>query len=160
MYKISIGVLCLILAVIFGNAMVVSGESEDETMVVPMGIIQLEPPEDVEAQKTAVDFPHATHFEFNCLTCHHQWELYEPVTSCGTSGCHDGTVAPTKAENGEVDEDLAISYYKTAFHKMCIGCHKEMKAQNQKLEMSGRTLKDKLPNTGPTGCINCHLNEE
>ncbi len=60
MYKISIGVLCLILAVIFGNAMVVSGESEDETMVVPMGIIQLEPPEDVEAKKTSVDFPHAT----------------------------------------------------------------------------------------------------
>ncbi len=32
MYKISIGVLCLILAVIFGNAMVVSGESDDETL--------------------------------------------------------------------------------------------------------------------------------
>jgi len=160
MYKISIGVLCLILAVIFGNAMVVSGESEDETMVVPMGIIQLEPPEDVEAKKTSVDFPHATHFEFNCITCHHQWELDEPVTSCATSGCHDGIVAPTKAENGEMDEDLAISYYKTAFHQMCIGCHKEMKAQNKKLEMSGQTLKDKLPNTGPTGCINCHLKEE
>jgi len=29
MFKISIGIFCLILALIFGNAMVVSGQSED-----------------------------------------------------------------------------------------------------------------------------------
>ena len=44
MYKISIGVLCLILAIIFGNAMVVSGESDDESINVPLGVIHLSPP--------------------------------------------------------------------------------------------------------------------
>ncbi len=163
MYKISIGVFCLILAVIFGNAMVVSGQSEDETMSVPMGTILLEPPEEVEAKRPSIDFPHSTHFDFNCLTCHHQWELVDPVESCTTSGCHDGVVSPIKAAKEGTDEDLeelAVSYYKTAYHKMCVGCHREMKSQNKKLEMSGRILKDKLPNTGPTGCNGCHVKEE
>ena len=47
MFKLSIGVFCLILALILGNAMVVTGESEEEDMSVPMGIILLEPPETV-----------------------------------------------------------------------------------------------------------------
>ena len=39
MYKISFGVFCLVLAVIFGNAMVVTGQSDAEEMIVPMGSI-------------------------------------------------------------------------------------------------------------------------
>ena len=159
MYKISIGVFCLILALIFGNALVVSGKSEDEEMCIPMGNIKLEPPDSVEAKRSAVDFPHSTHFVYSCQTCHHQWELDAPIESCTTSGCHDGVEAPTKVGKG-VDEDLAVSYYKTAYHKMCISCHKEIKSQNKKLEMSGQVLKEKLPNAGPTGCNDCHVKEE
>ena len=55
MYKISIGVLCLILAVIFGNAIVVSGESDDETVCFPLGVIPLGPPEDVETLRRDVE---------------------------------------------------------------------------------------------------------
>ena len=58
MYKIGIGIFCLIMALIFGNAMVVSGESEPEDMTVPMGTILLEPPDSVEDPKPAVEFPH------------------------------------------------------------------------------------------------------
>jgi hypothetical protein len=43
---------------------------------------------------------------------------------------------------------------------MCIGCHKEIKAQNKRLEMSGRVLKDRLPNPGPSSCKGCHIEEE
>jgi hypothetical protein len=160
MGKISVGVFCLILAVIFGNAMVVSGQDEDETMSVPMGDILLEPPEGVEAKRPPVNFPHSTHFGFNCLTCHHKWEMDESIVSCTTSGCHDAVASPVKSGKGKVDEDQLINYYKTAFHKMCISCHREMKAQNKKLEMSGRVLKDKLPNVGPTGCNGCHVTDE
>jgi hypothetical protein len=160
MGKISVGVFCLILAVIFGNAMVVSGQSEDETMSVPMGDILLEPPEGVEAQRPPVNFPHSTHFSFNCLECHHTWEMTESIENCTTSGCHDGAESPAKAGQGKVDEEELIKYYKTAYHKKCISCHREMKAQNKKLEMSGRVLKDKLPNVGPTGCNGCHVKDE
>jgi hypothetical protein len=160
MYKISFGVLSLILAVIVGNAMVVTGSNAVEEMCIPMGPILLEPPEGVEPQRPPVNFSHPAHFNFNCLTCHHQWEMDEPIVSCTTSGCHDGVESPIKAGQGKVDEDLLIAYYKTAFHKMCISCHREMKAQNKKMELSGRVLKDKLPNPGPTSCKGCHVEEE
>ncbi len=160
MYKISIGVCCLILALIFGNAMIVSGESEGETMSVPLGIISLEPPESVEAKKPPVEFPHATHFDFKCQTCHHTWEKHSPIESCSASECHDVAAAPKKSENVQDYENLAARYYKTAYHKLCIGCHKEMKLKNRKLEMSGRVLKENLPNVGPTSCKECHVEEE
>jgi len=157
MFKIGLGIFCLIMALIFGNAMVVSGESETEDMSVPMGSILLEPPDSVEDPKPAVEFPHPLHFDFNCQTCHHKWDKVTPIGGCGTSGCHDITESPTRAERAQSDEDLAARYYKTGFHKLCITCHKEMRAQNKKLELSGRVLFDNLPNTGPTGCIDCHV---
>ena len=160
MHKISIGGLCLILALTFGSAMVVSGESEGETMSVPLGVIPLGPPEDVEAKRPPVPFPHGRHFAYTCNTCHHQWEMDAPIENCTTSGCHDGTESPVKAGGGKVDEDLVINYFKTAYHKMCIGCHRDMKAENKKLEKSGRVLKSRLPSTGPTSCNGCHVKEE
>jgi hypothetical protein len=160
MYKISIGVLCLILAVMFGNAMVVSGESDDDTLRVPLGVIPLGPPEDVEAKQPPVPFPHGTHFVYTCNTCHHQWEMDGPIENCTTSGCHDGVESPIKAGGGKVDEEMLINYYKTAYHKMCISCHREIKAENKRLEKSGRVLKEKLPNAGPSSCKACHVAEE
>ena len=77
-----------------------------------------------------------------------------------TSGCHDITDAPTRAERIQNEGNVADRYYKTAYHKMCITCHKEIKAQNKKLEMSGRVLADNLPNSGPTSCKECHVPEE
>ena len=160
MYKISIGVLCFVLAIILGNAMIVSGESDDETISVPLGVIHLGPPEDVEAKQPSVPFPHGRHFVYTCNTCHHQWGMDGPIENCTTSGCHDGVESPIKAGGGQVDEDALIGYYKTAFHKMCIGCHREIKAQNKSLEMSGRSLKEKLSNAGPSSCKGCHVAEE
>jgi hypothetical protein len=160
MFRLSIGIFCLILALIFGNAMADSGESETEDMSVPMGIIPLEPPDSVEDPRPAVEFPHSVHFDFSCQTCHHKWDKVTPIESCGTTGCHDITRAPTRAERARSDENLAARYYKTGFHKLCITCHKEMKAQNKKLELSGRVLSENLPNTGPTGCKECHVPEE
>ncbi len=160
MYKISLGVFCLVLAVIFGNAMVVSGQGDAEEMCIPMGIIPLEPLESVEAKRTSVDFHHPTHFGFRCQTCHHKWETNEPIAGCTTTDCHDVAEAPKKSGAGAIDKDLVARYYKTAYHSLCIGCHKEMQIQNKALEISGRVLTENLPNTGPTGCIQCHLKEE
>ena len=160
MYKISLGVFCLILALIFGNAMVVSGESDDGAMSVPMGNITLEPPDSVEDPRPVVEFPHAVHFDYNCMTCHHKWDKETPIQGCMTSGCHDITQAPTREEKLQSDDNLAMRYYKTAYHKMCITCHKEIKLQNKELEMSGRALAENLPNSGPTSCKECHVPEE
>jgi hypothetical protein len=100
MYKISLGVFCLVLAVIFGNAMVVNGSSDAEEMCIPMGTILLEPLEGVEAKRTPVDFHHPTHFGFNCQTCHHKWVVTEePIVGCSTNGCHDVAEAPKASEH-------------------------------------------------------------
>ena len=159
MKNIMIGGFCLILALVLGNAMVVSGQS-DEEMCIPMGTLTLQAPDSVEARRPPVPFPHSVHFSYNCQTCHHKWKLDEPIVSCTTSGCHDGTVAPARTKQGTVDEAAAVAYYKNAFHGNCIGCHKTLKLERKKLEMSGRTLKQKLPATGPTTCRGCHQPEE
>jgi len=160
MYKISLGIFCLVLAVICGNAMIVTGQSDAEDMCIPMGFITLNPLEGVEAKRTSVEFDHPLHFDFSCQTCHHKWENTEPIVGCTTSNCHDVAEAPKKAGAGPVDKELVARYYKTAYHTLCIGCHKEMQIQNKELEMSGRVLKENLPSAGPTGCINCHPKEE
>ena len=161
MYKISLGVLFLVLAIIFGNAMVVTGSNDGEVMCIPMGIILLEPLEGVEAKRPSVDFHHPTHFGFTCQTCHHKWvDTTQVIEGCSSTDCHDVAEAPQKSESGSIDKTLAARYYKTAFHNLCIGCHKEMQIQNKALELSGRVLKENLPNTGPTGCVQCHPKEE
>ena len=159
MFKISIGVFFLILGLVFGNALVVSGQGEGE-MCVPTGTIYIEPPDTVEAKRPPAYFPHSIHFNYQCQTCHHKWEVEEPIANCTTSGCHDLDTSPTKSQNKSTNPELAMAYYKTAYHKLCITCHKQINAENKKLEMSGRVIKEKLPGAGPSSCIGCHVPEE
>jgi hypothetical protein len=81
------------------------------------------------------------------------------LTGCMTSGCHDLAALPKKGEGKPVDAEAAMKYYKTAYHEMCIGCHKEIKQKNKALAASGKVLEDKLPSTGPTSCNECHPKE-
>jgi len=158
MHKLSYFLLGIIVFMLIGSTAVVFGQDEED-MIVPMGYITLSPPDSVEAKRADVEFPHSTHFGFDCRTCHHKWQGKEVIQGCTTSGCHDVAVSPTVSKKGNVPPDQAILYYKAAFHQMCIGCHKEMRAVNKELEMSYRKLDKELPRTGPTGCIECHPKE-
>jgi hypothetical protein len=157
-----IGVLCWFLSMVFvfgGINPVVGQETEDE-MVVPMGTIEIGPPDSVEPTKSSVSFPHSRHFaSVDCRTCHHKWQGTEVITGCATTDCHDITVSPTKTGKSASNPDLAIRYYKTGYHKLCIGCHKEIRMQNKQLEISYKELKETLTVPGPTGCIGCHPKE-
>lgn len=155
MRKIGIAVLCLIVSGIFGASLSISSDNVED-MIVPMGTIELQPPKGVEQKRTTVEFPHAVHFTNACQSCHHKWEVTEPIQGCMTSGCHDVTESPAKSKGTA----LEINYYKKAYHEMCIGCHREIKKSNKQLEMSGRSLGGVLPAAGPTGCIQCHPKEE
>jgi len=155
-------ILCLFLSMVlvFGSFMVVVGQEAATEMVVPMGIIELEPPDSVEPVKSLVNFPHSRHFaSVDCRTCHHKWNGTDIIRGCATAECHDVTVSPTKSAKNTPSPEALIKYYKTAYHKNCIGCHKEIKVQNKQLEASFKVLKEKLPPTGPTGCIECHPKE-
>lgn len=130
-----------------------------EQMCVPMGEITIEPLVE-EAKRSEVVFPHAVHFSYACQECHHKWDGQASVQTCSTSGCHDLEQAP-KTEDGEPVKDklMSVRYYKEAYHDMCIGCHKRIKAQNKELEAKMASLDEPLPATGPTGCNQCHPKE-
>jgi nitrate/TMAO reductase-like tetraheme cytochrome c subunit len=76
-----------------------------------------------------------------------------------TAGCHDLDTLPRKEGSKTIDKDLAFRYYKNAYHSQCIGCHKTMKKEIDKMANSMASIDGKLPVTGPVGCIGCHPKE-
>jgi hypothetical protein len=154
MHRIQTLMISVAVVMIVGIGWVVAEEAED-TLCIPMGTITLEAPADVEAQRAEMEFPHSAHFDFNCKECHHTWDGEDPVLSCSTAECHDLTKIPEEGfKSGE-----GVRYYKSAFHDACIGCHKEIKMRNKKMENSMASLKGELQRTGPTGCNGCHPKE-
>lgn len=152
MSKLRLTVLGLVLTLICASLFVVAFAAEDQ-LCIPTGAIEIAPPDEVEAKKSPVEFPHSLHFAYNCQECHHAWDLSSDLAGCMTSGCHDLTKAPKKAE-----KISAVRYYKKAFHTKCIGCHKQIKKENKTLEkQAALSAKDlQLKSTGPTGCKECH----
>ena len=165
MHRIHIGVMCLLMVLILGVSLEATGQDKDageqkiEDMSVPMGVIVLKPDESIEPKKSSVDFNHPQHFIYDCKTCHHKWEGKTQIPTCTTTECHDLLKSPKKPTKYLVYTDTGIKYYKYAYHKKCVGCHKEVKAKRKEMEMSYQVLKEKLPSSGPTGCIECHPKE-
>jgi hypothetical protein len=87
------------------------------------------------AKRSAVEFPHAAHFEVaECSSCHHTQEglskdSTEQGIACGE--CHN---EPEKAGTPACGE---MSLKKNQYHINCVSCHKEKDA-------------------GPTKCSECH----
>ena len=142
----------LILAALYAAIAIGQLKAAEETFCIPLGTITLEPPSSVETRRSPVEFPHSVHFSMACQTCHHKWNGESPVVSCQTSGCHDLAELPPQ---GSPATETA-RYYKNAFHKQCIGCHKEISAKNKAIAMTAGPAPSKLPASGPTGCIECH----
>ncbi len=140
-------VLVVLLSLMLASVVSFSSSFADE-LCIPLDSIELAAPQDVEAKRSAVDFPHPVHFKINCNECHHTWEYGIKIKGCMTSGCHDQTLAPKEGDK--------IMYFKEAYHKACIGCHKTTQARNKKLELSKRSVQNQLEKTGPTGCVECH----
>ena len=155
MRKIPIILLCTVLIAAYGIGRVVAGDAE-ETLCIPLGTILIEPPDDVDAKRSAVEFPHSTHFGYTCNTCHHTWDGETPIFSCTASGCHDLT--GSRSAEGTLDPELAVRNFKTAFHGSCITCHKNIKLKNRQIEKS-YSLSTPMQNSGPTSCNSCHPKE-
>ncbi len=139
-----------------GIAVAGDDATENSEMCVPMGVIELVPPESVEAKRAPVAFDHGRHFVLACNDCHHTWKGTEPVTGCMTAGCHDLEILPRKEGSKAIDKELAFRYYKNAYHGQCIGCHKSMQLEIDQMAKTLASMDEKLPATGPTGCIECH----
>ncbi len=158
MRALVLSVMMLIGLLIIGG--IVTGEEAAEEMCLELGIITLDPPESIEDPRSSVEFPHGVHFGYTCNTCHHKWDNLSQIQGCMASGCHDLYEAPSKTNEAGNKEELAMRYFKNAYHEMCINCHKEIKRSNKELEASYRTLDKPLPKTGPVSCIQCHPRDE
>ena len=164
MCRIRVGVLCLIIVFVFGMALNVAGQNKSDTkaavedMLVPMGVIVLEPDPSVEQKRSAVEFKHAKHFKYDCRTCHHKWEGNAKITNCTTSNCHDLLKSPKKPTKYLAYTEKGIKYYKYAYHKNCIGCHKEIKVEQKKKETLYQKLETEIKYV-PTSCNECHPKE-
>jgi len=164
MYRIRVAVLCLVFVFVFGMALNVAGQNKNDTkeavedMVVPMGIIVIKPDPSVEPKRAPVEFNHAKHFTYDCRTCHHKWEGNTKISNCTTSNCHDLLKAPKKPTRYLAYTKDGIKYYKYAYHKNCIGCHKEIKVKQKNMEMLSKTP-EKEKKVVPTSCSECHPKE-
>jgi hypothetical protein len=159
MRRIGIVVFCLMMVLLLGSTLNITGANEtQEEMCIPMGAFIIEPPASVEAKRSPVEFPHSIHFNYKCQKCHHKWSGLDEVQSCTTSGCHDLTKSPEKPLRHLEYTDKAIKYYKYAYNKQCIGCHKEIKSENEERAKKIRfdDKGTKILKTGPTGCVDCH----
>lgn len=165
MHKIRIAVWCLVVMFTLVVSLTVTGqnayagEKSLEDMCVPMGVIVLKPDASVEQKKSSVEFHHSKHFVYDCKECHHNWKPSAEIVNCTTANCHDLLKSPPKPTKYLAYTNTGIKYYKYAFHQKCVGCHKEIKLQRKKMEMSYQVLEEKLPKTGPTGCKECHPKE-
>ena len=127
-----------------------------DAIYLPVGRLVLAPPVGVAPRRSAVVFPHSQHFGYACRTCHHKWDGYTPVRGCMASGCHDRIAPQKKRAAGISSADHDVRYYKYAYHQICISCHRRLAIGRQELERSKAVLSEPLPNTGPTGCVECH----
>lgn len=128
-------------------------EESSETLTIPLGSLTLEAPEGAEMTRGSVDFPHGTHFQFSCQSCHHEWDGESEVVGCSTEDCHDQLEADPSTRDIRAEEN--VLYYLAAYHNACIPCHRDMQNQRKDMEATGLTEEEMIA-TGPVACDECH----
>jgi hypothetical protein len=129
-------------------------ETSTDSLEIPLGTLTLTAPEGRYAKRPPVEFPHGGHFDYSCQTCHHEWDGESPVQNCTVSDCHDQLEADEKTRN--INDERNSYYFLAAYHKACIGCHRDLRNQRKNLEKSGVTDESILPAYGPLACNECH----
>ncbi|MBI9075419.1 MAG: cytochrome c3 family protein [Desulfatibacillum sp.] len=132
-------------------------EKDNGEICAPIQTMILYPPEDVEARQPDVRFPHATHFDYSCKTCHHMWEGDSGMDAC--MDCHDTTEYVSR----KAPKEEYIMYYQAAYHGLCRDCHADIGRKNKEIkkENLGKSEEEQaalLPN-GPKSCRTCHVVE-
>lgn len=160
MLRLFLVVVASATVVIAGSPMAIAEEkgATMDAITVPVGRLALAPPVGAISKRTAVAFPHSLHFEYTCRTCHHKWDGQSRVQSCSASACHDQLAAPPMAKGARYVDHISdsIGYYKFAFHRKCVSCHKEIEARNARLARSISSLNTAPLKNGPTSCVQCH----
>ncbi len=127
---------------LFSGTVLVHEACSQEAFILPAGTMTLSPPENYDAKKSWVVFPHSTHFKFPCQSCHHEWVPGEEVKSCSSAGCHE-EFWPEAADGKE--DNLSLT---AAYHRACRDCHRD--------ELAKLDKKAKAGYKAPIACDGCH----
>ncbi|MCP4687709.1 MAG: cytochrome c3 family protein [Desulfobacterales bacterium] len=138
-----------------GAPWAIAGDELD-AIHLPVGALTIAAPRGVEPRRSPVAFPHSLHFDHACKTCHHKWNGYTPVSGCSASGCHDLTGPQKNDKSKRASSAGEARYFKKAYHKLCLACHRRLKRQRKEMERSRTAATKPAPKTGPTGCVQCH----
>jgi len=132
-----------------GNSLVVANAAQDELRF-PTGTMTLTAPAHSQTKMSPVAFPHSTHFQFSCKSCHHEWDKVSPVEGCASAGCHEKLWAspPGSTPLG----DKKVKSLTGAYHKVCRDCHRSLLAEQKS---QGRS-KSMSRITAPVACEECH----
>jgi hypothetical protein len=126
-------------------------ENSDTALSIPLGVINIEAPEGVEATRGSVGFPHGLHFQFACKSCHHDWDGESEVEAC--SSCHSET-EPSGTRN--IKDEANQMYYLAAYHNACVSCHRDTDKKRKAAMAQGNIDKADLPKAAPVNCKGCH----
>jgi len=147
----------LVIVVLFASGTVMA--DRPDAIYVPVGTLVLNPPSDIVAVRSPVSFPHSLHFSYACGQCHHKWNGLTKIKNCMAAGCHRELDPPKKSDKALAYDMDAIVYFKYAYHKRCIGCHKEIRATNKAAENNIMITGGRVTKIGPVGCVGCHERE-
>lgn len=130
-------------------------ENSEEALSIPLGIFTIKAPEEVEATRSPVGFPHGLHFQFACKDCHHDWDGESEVEAC--TSCHDET-EPSGSRN--IKDEANQMYYLAAYHNVCVTCHRDMDKARKgavKAVKQGKMKITDIPKAAPpVNCNGCH----
>jgi hypothetical protein len=127
-------------------------QEEPDTLQLPTGTMILTAPAHEQTTRSPVVFPHSTHFQFACNSCHHDWDQVSPVEGCAADGCHEKLWA-SPPDTISLDKKR-IKSLTGAYHKVCRDCHRnELEALNNQ----GMSTKQAMSRfTAPIACDECH----
>ncbi len=146
-------VVCLLITMLLGGTTPIAAQDALDAIYLPVGTLTIAAPRGVEAKRSPVLFPHSTHFDYTCKSCHHTWDGLGAVQGCMAAGCHD---QGTSVKGDEKEQTDKIRYFKEAYHRACLGCHRTLQVERKERETAVSLLKEPLPKAGPTGCVVCH----
>jgi len=90
---------------------------------------------------------HAMDYKITCVNCHHQLEAGAGAVNENCIDCHGRKAFRINQQNRPVPGEKRARPYLIALHKMCVECHKEVKANNSY-------------STVPVACWRCHNREK
>lgn len=152
MKKFFLGVIALVTMQLMGSTPIAAQDTLD-AIYLPVGTLTIAAPRGVEAKRSPVLFPHSTHFDYTCKSCHHTWDGMGSIQGCMAAGCHDQSRTVKESQREQSDK---IRNFKEAYHRACLGCHRALQMERKERETAVSLLRAPLPKAGPTGCVVCH----